>query len=177
VYFRHRGTRKAHRRAGLTVGRPHAYQWPQVIAVRHVEAQEYWPCEALRNPGQSCVFFLGIKFEQPAGNEDRLTATLRGTNNDDSSEIAARSELRGYAPRQLVPAPAPTARHPQVMTLRTLADVRELMRHLPAEHRNSRIWRYVAGQVERAAGGGDVGDAATALRIALILEKVECRPQ
>jgi hypothetical protein len=32
---------------------------------------------------------------------------------------------------------------PSVMTLRTLADVRELMRHLPAEHRNSRTWRYV----------------------------------
>jgi hypothetical protein len=66
---------------------------------------------------------------------------------------------------------------PTVMTLRTLADVRELIRHLPVEHRNSRIWRYVAGQVEKAATGGDVAEAAIALRLALILEHVECRPQ
>jgi hypothetical protein len=66
---------------------------------------------------------------------------------------------------------------PTVIALRTLADVRELMRHLPAEHRNSRAWRYVAGQVEKAASGGDVVEAAIALRLALILEKVECRPQ
>jgi hypothetical protein len=52
------------------------------------------------------------------------------------------------------------------------------MRHLPAEHRNSRIWRYVAGQLEKAASGeGDVADAAAALRVALILEHVECRPK
>jgi hypothetical protein len=66
---------------------------------------------------------------------------------------------------------------PTVMTLRTLADVRELMRHLPAEHRNSRTWRYVAGQLEKAASGGDVAEAAIALRLALILEHVECRQQ
>jgi hypothetical protein len=51
------------------------------------------------------------------------------------------------------------------------------MRHLPAEHRNSRTWRYVAGKVEKAASGGDVADAAIALRLALLLEKVECHPQ
>jgi hypothetical protein len=28
----------------------------------------------------------------------------------------------------------------------------------------TRAWRYVAGQVEKAAGGGDVADAAIALR-------------
>jgi hypothetical protein len=37
--------------------------------------------------------------------------------------------------------------------------------------------RYVARQVEKAAAGGDVADAAVALRLALMLEKVECRPQ
>jgi hypothetical protein len=47
----------------------------------------------------------------------------------------------------------------------------------PAAHRKSSVWRYVAKQVEKAAGGGDVADAAVALRLALILEKVECRPQ
>jgi hypothetical protein len=35
----------------------------------------------------------------------------------------------------------------------------------------------VAAQVEKAASGGDVADAAVALRLALILENVECRPQ
>jgi hypothetical protein len=66
---------------------------------------------------------------------------------------------------------------PTVMTLRTLADVRELIRHLPAEHRKSRTWRYVAAELEKAAGRGDVAEAAIALRLALMLEKVECRPQ
>ena len=31
---------------------------------------------------------------------------------------------------------------PSVMTLRTLADVRELMRHLPPEHRERPTWRH-----------------------------------
>jgi hypothetical protein len=38
-------------------------------------------------------------------------------------------------------------------------------------------WRYVAQQLtEAAAGATDPADAAVSLRLALMLENVECRP-
>jgi hypothetical protein len=44
--------------------------------------------------GELRTVFLAIKddltFEQPTGDEGRLTATLRGTNDEDASEMAAR---------------------------------------------------------------------------------------
>ena len=67
---------------------------------------------------------------------------------------------------------------PSVMTLRTLADVRELMRHLPEDRRARSTWRYVARQLaDAAAGAADPADAAISLRLALMLENVECRPK
>lgn len=63
------------------------------------------------------------------------------------------------------------------MTLKTLADVRELMRHLAAEHRERPTWRYVAQQLAEAAAGADTVDVAIALRLVLMLENVECRPK
>jgi hypothetical protein len=53
---------------------------------------------------------------------------------------------------------------PKVMTLKTLADVRELMRHLPASHRERSAWRYVArvanvtnrGMVARGIGRASI---------------------
>jgi hypothetical protein len=59
------------------------------------------------------------------------------------------------------------------MTLRTLADVRELMRHLPAGHRERPTWRRVAAELEQAAVGADTVDVAIALRLVLMLENVE----
>ena len=64
------------------------------------------------------------------------------------------------------------------MTLKTLADVRTLMRHLPAKHRERPTWRHVAAELEQAASGAaDTVDVAVALRLALMLENVECRIQ
>ena len=62
------------------------------------------------------------------------------------------------------------------MTLKTLADVRTLMRHLPSEHRERPTWRHVAAELEQAAAGADTVDVVVALRLALMLENVECRP-
>jgi hypothetical protein len=64
---------------------------------------------------------------------------------------------------------------PDVMILATLADVRELMRHLPADRRERSTWRRVAADIEAAAAGGDIEGAAIALRLVLMLEGVECR--
>jgi hypothetical protein len=66
---------------------------------------------------------------------------------------------------------------PEVMMLKTLADVRELMRHLPADRRARSTWRRVAADIEVAAGGGDIEGAVIALRMVLMIEGVECRPQ
>jgi hypothetical protein len=56
---------------------------------------------------------------------------------------------------------------PSVMTLRTLDDVRQLMRHLPADRRARSTWQHVAADIE--AGGGDVEGAAIGLRMVLML--------
>jgi len=67
---------------------------------------------------------------------------------------------------------------PTVMTLRTLADVRDLVeRHLPAESRERETWRYVANQLAEAARGGDVKNVEMALQLVLQLEQVPCLPR
>jgi hypothetical protein len=59
-----------------------------------------------------------------------------------------------------------------VTQLKTLADVRELMRHLPAQHRRRPSWRYVKAEITDAARSGDVVGASAALRMALMFECV-----
>jgi ABC-type cobalamin transport system permease subunit len=67
---------------------------------------------------------------------------------------------------------------PHVMRLTTLADVRELIdRHLPAHFRDKATWRVVAKDLKAAAQGADTAEVSLALRMALSLEGVECRPQ
>jgi hypothetical protein len=63
------------------------------------------------------------------------------------------------------------------MTLKTLADVRILMKYLPDDRRQRSTWRHVAAQLNEAATGADPADLAIALRLVLSIEGVECRPQ
>ncbi len=66
---------------------------------------------------------------------------------------------------------------PTIMTITTLADVRELLRHLPEDRRARPTWRHVAAELDKAAAGADTADVSIALRLALMLENVECRVQ
>jgi hypothetical protein len=50
------------------------------------------------------------------------------------------------------------------MKLRTLADVRELVGHLPKEHRAEDTWGHVTTTLDEAARGGDPVDVSVALR-------------
>jgi hypothetical protein len=59
---------------------------------------------------------------------------------------------------------------PDVMILATLADARELMRHLPEDRRSRSTWRQVAADIEAAAAGGDIDDTAIGLPMVLMLE-------
>jgi hypothetical protein len=63
------------------------------------------------------------------------------------------------------------------MTLKTLDDVRTLMRHLPQGHRERPTWRHVAAELEQAAAGAETVDVAIALRLVLSMEGVECHPE
>jgi type II secretory pathway component PulL len=51
------------------------------------------------------------------------------------------------------------------------------MRHLPEDRRARSTWRYVEQQLAEAAAGADPADATISLRLALMLEGVECRVQ
>jgi hypothetical protein len=67
---------------------------------------------------------------------------------------------------------------PTVMTLKTLADVRELVeRHLPSECRERDTWRHVADRLAEATRGGDINDVVVSLRLVLQLERVPCLPE
>jgi hypothetical protein len=66
---------------------------------------------------------------------------------------------------------------PTVTTLKTLADVRVLIQHLPEDRREKPTWQHVTAQLEQAAAGVDVVDLGIALRLALMLEGLECRAQ
>lgn len=51
------------------------------------------------------------------------------------------------------------------------------MENLPEHHRDSPIWRHIGAQLEQAAAGVDVVDLGIALRLALMLEGLECLAQ
>jgi hypothetical protein len=64
---------------------------------------------------------------------------------------------------------------PGVMDLKTLADVRALIGHLPKETRARDTWQVVERRLDAAAAGGSLDDLSVALRMVLQLEGVEYR--
>jgi hypothetical protein len=66
---------------------------------------------------------------------------------------------------------------PGIMTLRTLADVRELMKPLPEGHRERSTWRHVADCLNERAAGGSTADVTAPLQMVLMMGGVEYRPK
>ena len=67
---------------------------------------------------------------------------------------------------------------PDLMTLRTLADVRALLSHLPKEYRARETWRHVAETLDAAAAGEfEPVEVTVALKLVLSLEGITSRPQ
>jgi hypothetical protein len=64
---------------------------------------------------------------------------------------------------------------PTVRDLTTLADVRELIRHVPKKRRDNLHWRHVAAELTAAAQGADPTSLSVALQMVLSVEGVECR--
>jgi hypothetical protein len=84
--------------------------------------------------------------------------------------MAKRADWSRPLPRPLV--------IPKVMALKTLADVRTLLRHLPDDRCTQLTWRHVADQLAQAARGEvEPKHVSIALRMVLSMEGVECRPK
>ncbi|MGB6936364.1 MAG: hypothetical protein WBE14_06610 [Xanthobacteraceae bacterium] len=66
---------------------------------------------------------------------------------------------------------------PTIMDLVTLADVRELLGHLPKETRAKSTWQHVKSELDKAAGGADPVSLSVALQMALMLENMEVGPR
>jgi hypothetical protein len=66
---------------------------------------------------------------------------------------------------------------PGFMTLATLGDVRTLLDHVPAEHREKENWRYVATKLDEAARGESVVELFTVLRAVMAMEGIAYRPK
>ena len=65
---------------------------------------------------------------------------------------------------------------PEVADLHTLGDVRDLLTHLPERCRDKSTWQHVISCLEEAALDGDTQNVAIPLRMALVMEEVECHP-
>jgi len=66
---------------------------------------------------------------------------------------------------------------PGVMTLKTLADVRKLIGHMPKEFQDRSTWQRIDALLGDAAhGDATAADVAVALELALIVERVTFRP-
>jgi hypothetical protein len=61
------------------------------------------------------------------------------------------------------------------MKLKTLADMRTLIGHLPKATREKATWQHVAAELDKAAAVADAADVSVAQQMVLSLERVECR--
>jgi len=61
---------------------------------------------------------------------------------------------------------------PGIMAIKTLADVRKLLGHIPKEARQASTWQYVEATLQACASGDDTANVSVALRLVLQAERV-----
>jgi hypothetical protein len=59
-----------------------------------------------------------------------------------------------------------------VMTLKTFADVRKLLAHIPTKRRELSTWQHVEATLQACAGGDDPVNVSVALLLVLQAERV-----
>jgi len=74
-------------------------------------------------------------------------------------------------PKWSQPLPRPIT-IPQVMTLKTLGDVRKLIGHIPKDRRALSSWQHVEATLQACAAGDDPENISVALQIVLQAERV-----
>ncbi|MGA8323221.1 MAG: hypothetical protein WB774_21005 [Xanthobacteraceae bacterium] len=63
------------------------------------------------------------------------------------------------------------------MDLKTLADVRTLLGHLPKATRAKSTWQRVEAELDKAAAGAEPVSLSVALQMVLMLENMEVGPR
>ena len=61
---------------------------------------------------------------------------------------------------------------PDLITLKTLADVRKLLGHIPKERRQLSTWQHVEKTLQACAAGDDPANISVALQLVFRLERV-----
>ena len=80
--------------------------------------------------------------------------------------------LMAKRPDWSTPLPRPIT-IPEVMTLKTLADVRKLLGHIPKQRRQLETWRHVEKTLQGCASGeDDPANISVALQLVFQLERV-----
>ena len=72
--------------------------------------------------------------------------------------------------RPSAPLPRPIT-IPDVVTLKTLADVRKLLGHIPKERRQLSTWQHVEKTLQACGGGDDPANISVALQLVLQAER------
>jgi hypothetical protein len=110
----------------------------------------------------------------PRRGEHRPTAKRAAADIEGHSEAAKFGEPGGLTMSRKrtdwsQPLPQPII-IPDLMTLRTLADVRTLLGHLRPDQREKTTWRHVADRLDEAARGASVVEVFALLRTVLTME-------
>lgn len=76
------------------------------------------------------------------------------------------------ARRRSVPLTKPLRLREIDLPLETTADVRRLLRHLPAEYRALHTWQHVEREVEEAEKSGEAESVSVALKMVLMMSNL-----
>jgi hypothetical protein len=97
----------------------------------------------------------------------RAGLLARGVSKPRAADLMAKNSWSTPLPRPIT--------IPQVMTLKTLADVRKLLGHIPRERRELSTWKHVEKTLHECAAGDDPANISVALQIVLQGERVPYR--